>query len=91
MRVSSRAPSADDIEMNKAYENYGMCAAALIGGSFMAKNFWRAYNLGKYVEYKAMPGCQEQAQLAADLAEVPPSQLKRARTTILALRLRGIH
>ena len=81
---------ASQFGMQAPYEQYGLYSAAVAGGAVMANSFFRAYHLAKYVDYKARPGCQEQAQFAADLAQVAPHELDRAGRTIVRLRARGI-
>ena len=81
---------ANTFNMRAPYEQYGVYLTALGGSAYMAKSFFRAHNLAKYVKVKDIPGQQIEAQLAADMAHVAPHELERAGHTIARLKLRGV-
>ena len=76
--------------MRAPWEQYRVYLTTLGGSAYMANSFFRAYNLAKYVKYKDVPGYQEEAQFAADLAHVASHELERAGHTIARLKARGV-
>ena len=80
---------ANTLNMRTPWEQYGVYLTTLGGSAYMAKSFFRAYNLAKYVKLKDIPGQHTEAQYAADMAHVAPHELERAGRTIARLKVRG--
>ena len=80
---------ANTFSMRAPYEQYGLYLTALGGSAYMVNSFFRAHNLAKYVKFKDIPGHQEEAQFAADMARVAPHELERAGRTVARLKVRG--
>ncbi len=81
---------ANRLSMRAPYEQYILYLSALAGSAYMANNFFRAYNLAKYVKYKDLPGHHEEAKWAAAVANAAPHELERAALMAARLKSRGI-
>lgn len=66
------------LNMRELWKQYALYLAALAGSAYMANNFFRAYNLAKYVKYKNSPTHHEEARRAAEMANAAPYKLERA-------------